>query len=185
MEVPAHLEIWQHPQVKGNTSWSINKSSPVALPSPYRNSSAMAVLLSSLERLLQIKVHTKPQSFVRKYVYPVQTVGRTVDSGEHSKSLNRMSACLPSVGICENSLLDLQLQVRTELKHSASPECMPAQQLFLPFQLCENLGESSPCLWASSSQTCILPKRMKHAPVCIISPGSNQTARPGYSREST
>lgn len=58
MEVPGHLEIWQHPQVKGNTSHSISKSYPVALPSPYRNSSAMTAL-NSLERLLQIKVYTK------------------------------------------------------------------------------------------------------------------------------
>lgn len=63
----------------------------------------------------------------------------------------------------------LQLQVHTEQKQPAtpSPEGMPAQQLFLPFPLCKNLEESSQCLWASSGQTCILPKRMKHIIACV------------------
>lgn len=163
----------------------------MALPSPYRNSSAMTVL-NSPQRFLWIKVHTKLQSFMREQNMFCSNNKEDCSVLGAFKSI-KADVCLPAclmesraVGICKkNSSLYLQLQVHTEQKHLAIPflEGTPIQQLFLPFRLCKTLGESSQCLWASSSLTCILPERMKHTPAYIILFGSNQVTCPEYSRQ--
>lgn len=87
--------IWRCDNIpKENTSHSISKPCLIALPSPYRNSSAMTVL-NSPQRFLWIKVHTKLQSFMREQYMFCSNNKEDCMFQEHSKALKRMCACLP------------------------------------------------------------------------------------------